>query len=106
MIALEDGSLKLVRSLTLRKVRNKFQDELRKDILSIKKSKNICLFADKTKDINSYNKLLLENIFETYRKTNNKPYNSINKEANIIAEEFDIGDRLFSQNKRIYCLKR
>ena len=66
--------------------------------MSIKKSKNIYIFVDKTNnlyktDINSYNKLLTENISKTYRKTNNKAYNSIDKEAKAIAEEFEIGDR-------------
>ena len=45
-------------------------------------------------DINRYNKLLTENISTTYRKTNNKACNSINKEAKVIAEEFKIGDRV------------
>ena len=45
-------------------------------------------------DINRYNKLLTENISTTYRKTNNKAYNSINKEAKAIAEELKIGDRV------------
>ena len=80
-------------------MRNKFQDDFRKDIISIKKSKNIYIFADKTNnlyetDISSYNKLLTESISKTYRKTNNKAYNSINKEAKAIAEGFEIGDRV------------
>ena len=47
--------------------------------MSIKKSKNIYIFADKS------NKLW---------KTNNKTYNCINKETKAIAEEFEIGDRV------------
>ena len=31
---------------------------------------------------------------KTYRKTNNKVYNSINKEAKTIVDEFEIGDRV------------
>ena len=55
--------------------------------------------ADKTDnlyetDINSYNKLLTENIAKTYRKTNNKSYNKTKNEANIIAEEFEITNRV------------
>ena len=90
---------KLIKSVTFRKVQNKIQEELRKEIMSIKKSKNIYIFAYKTNnlcetDINSYNKLLIENISKTYRKTNDKVYNSINKEAKVIAEEFEVGDRV------------
>ena len=70
---------------------------MRKDIISIKKFKNIYIFADKTSDlyetdINSYSNLLAENISKTYRKTNNKAYNSINKEDKAIAEGFEIRD--------------
>ena len=36
----------------------------------------------------------MESISKTYRKTNNKAYNSINKEAKAIAEGFEIGDRV------------
>ena len=78
--------------------------------MSIKKSKNIYIFANKTNnvyetDIKSYNKFLTENISKTYQKTNSKAYNSINKETKTIAEEFERQSRLFSQNKRIYHLK-
>ena len=41
LIAFENDLLKLIKTVTFRKVRNKFQDDLRKDIMSIKKSKNI-----------------------------------------------------------------
>ena len=79
--------------------------------MSIKKSKNIYIFADKTNnlketDISSNNKLLTESISKIYRKTNNKAYNSIKKKAKTIAVEFEIGDRLFNQNKCIYHPKR
>ena len=99
LIAFENDLLKLIKSVTFRKVRNKLQDGLRKDVISIKKSRNIYIFANKTNnlyetDINSYNKLLTENIPKTYRKTNDKAYNSFNKKAKAIAVEFEIGDRV------------
>ena len=56
---------------------------MRKDI------KKLCETA-----INSYNKLLTENIYKTYRETNNKIYNSIKNETKTIAEVFEIGDRV------------
>ena len=93
LITFKNDWLNLIKSVTCRKLRNEFYDEFRKDVMSISKSKNIYSFADKTNNlygtgINNYNKLLTENISKTYRKTNNKPYNSINKEEKIIAEEF------------------
>ena len=56
-----------------KKVKNKFLDQLHKDISSIKKSKNIFIFADKTRKIyetdkNTYNKLLTDSISKTYKK--------------------------------------
>ena len=53
-----------------KKVKNKFSDQLHKDKSSIKKSKNVFIFADKTWDIyethkNTEGKLLTENISKT-----------------------------------------
>lgn len=64
-----------MKNVSFRKVQNKFQDGLRKDIISIKKSKNIYIFVDKTNNLygtenNSYNKLFTENISKTYWETN------------------------------------
>ena len=67
--------------------------------MSIKKSKNIYIIACKINnlyetDINSYNKLLTDNISKTYQKTNNKVSYSINRETKVIVEEFEVGDRV------------
>ena len=82
-------------------MQNKLQDGLRKDIISIKKSKNIYIFVDKTNNLyetenNSYNKLFTENISKTYweTNTNTKVWTSIYKEAKIITKEFVIVDRV------------
>ena len=42
--------VKLMKSITLWKSRNKFQDQLEKDKTSIRKSKNAFIFADKTQN--------------------------------------------------------
>ena len=47
----ENDLLELMKSLTFRKVKNKFLDKLHKDITSIKKSKIVFIFADKTRNI-------------------------------------------------------
>ena len=54
----------------------------------------LVIFKVENNLIINYNKLLTENIFKTYWKTNNKAYDSINKEAKAIAEEFEIWDRV------------
>ena len=70
-----------------------------KDIKSIRKSNNVFIFADKTRNLyetskENYNKLLTENISKTYRKTNNKIYSNINKEAKAIANSYEIAERV------------
>ena len=62
--------LELIKTLKFKKVKNKFLDQLHKDITSIKKSKNVFIFADKTRNIydadkNTYKKLLTDNISKT-----------------------------------------
>ena len=52
---------------------NDFQDQVKSDIESIKKSKNIYIFVDKTNnlyetDMKNYNKLLINNISKTKRQ--------------------------------------
>ena len=54
----------------------------------------LVIFKVENNFIINYNKLLTENISKTYWKTNCKTYDSINKEAKAIAEEFEIGDRV------------
>ena len=73
--------------ITFRKVYNNFHDQVNKEIKSIKKSNNVFIFTDKTRNLyeisnENYNKLLTKNITKTYRKTTNKIYNkevTINK---------------------------
>ena len=62
--------LELIKSIKFKKVKNKFLDQLDEDITPIKKSKNVFIFADKTRNIydadkNTYKKLLTDNISKT-----------------------------------------
>ena len=85
------------------------------DIESIKRSKNIYIFADKTNnlyetDIKNYNKLLINNISKTYKKSDSTIFNPINREAKNIVEIYDIAERvgftwfesIKSKNKSIF----
>ena len=47
----ENDLLELIKSVKFKKVKNKFLDQLHKDITSIKKSKNVFIFAGKTGNI-------------------------------------------------------
>ena len=55
--------MELIKSVKFKKVKNKFLDQLRKDISAIKKSKIVLIFADKTWNVfaldkNTHSKLL------------------------------------------------
>ena len=95
----ENYLLELIISIKFKKVKYKFLDQLHNDITSIKKFKNVFIFADKTlniyeTDINTYSKLLTENISKTYKKTEHNIYNKISKEANIITNNYGIAQRV------------
>ena len=66
----ENDLLELIKSIKFKKVKNKFSDQLHEDITSIKESKNVFIFADKTRNIyeadkNTYKKLLMDTISKT-----------------------------------------
>ena len=59
---------------------------MKTDIVSYKMSKDI--FADKTNnlyktDVKNYNKLLINNISKTYKKSDSAIFNKINREAKV-----------------------
>ena len=95
----ENDLLELIKSVKFKKVKDKFLDQLHKDISSIKKSKNVFIFADKTRNIyetdkNTYKKLLTDNISKTYKKMEYNIYNKITKEAKTIANNYGISERV------------
>ena len=95
----ENDLLELIKSLKFKKVKNKFSEQLHKDIASIKKSKNVFIFADKTRNIyetdkNTYSKLLTDNISKTQKKTEQNIYNKINKETKIITNGYGVSEEL------------
>ena len=85
-------------------MKNQFLHQLHKDISSIKKSKNVFIFADKTRNIyetdkNSYKKLLTDNISKAYKKAEHNIYNKINKDAKTIASNYGVSERVDSLAK-------
>ena len=89
-----------------------FQDQMKSDIESIKKYKNISIFANKTNnlyetDIKIFKKLLIKNISKTYKKSDPTILNTINKEAKHIAENYDIAERVdcFAKSNAFITLK-
>ena len=78
---------------------NKFKSKLKSDILKIKASKNVLVFAHKTSNIYELSpqdpeKMLKESITKIYKKAPQKLEQSIDLEAKHIDNEFDISDRI------------
>ena len=99
LIQFENDLLELIKRVKFKKVKNKFLDQLHKDILSIKKSEKVFIFADKTRNIyetdkNTYKKLLTDNISKTYKKAEYNIYNKINKEAKTITNNYGVSERV------------
>ena len=94
----ENDLPELIKSEKFKNVKNKILEQLHKD-KSIKKSKNVLIFADKTRNIyetdkNTYSKLLTDSISKTYKKTEHNIYNKINKEAKGIANNYGVLERV------------
>ena len=88
----------------LQKFHNKFQNALRNDMNFIKKSRNIFIFADKTRTIyetdkGTYLTLLNDNMTKIYRKSSNTFQSEISKGAKQIANDYEIADRIDSTEK-------
>ena len=103
--AFENDLYELVKSIQFKKVRNQFQQQLASDVKEIKKSSNMFVSADKTTNLYKlqvphYRKLLNENITSTYKKTGREPLNHINTEAQAIARDLKLDDRIESFAKR------
>ena len=80
-----------MQNVSFKHISNNFQRQMKANIVSIKKSKNIYIFADKTNTlyetgIKSYNKLLINDISENYKTSDSTILNTINTEAKNIAE--------------------
>ena len=95
----ENDLYEMIRKTEFEPVRTEFQRKLSEDLRSIKRSNKIFVSADKTRnmyglDPKEYDKLLNNNVTKSYKKSNIKTVNEINKEANILTEKLKINDRV------------
>ena len=98
----ENDMFNLVKQVRFRKVNNKFQELIKKDVKMIRNSKKIIVAADKTTNyyklqIHEYNKLKEKSIRKNYKKSNNNVINNINKEAKEIIKELKLENKLVNQ---------
>ena len=89
----------IIKLIKFRKVRNKSQEELSRDISEIRKSGNQYVFVDKAKNKDEMKSetikyLILENIAKTYQKLPKKLQIAINLEAKNIAKYLKLPNRI------------
>ena len=99
LMPFEEDMLRLVESIKFRRVSDSFQDTLKKDIDELRKSAEVIVRADKTKNLykvpaEQYEKLLQDNVTKHYKTAPARLYNDINAEAQRIARRLEVADRM------------
>ncbi len=97
--AFEDDLVKLIQNISFRDINEPFLNTINKDLKTINNSKNVYVFADKTKNIyeispTEYNKLLTENITKSYKLGHDSITANINEELCNISSQLNIGNRI------------
>ena len=102
----------MVQNIEFKKVRSNFQMQLFNDVENIKKNPKLLIPVDKTNNLyelttEEYNKLLIENISKSYKKTTVSAINAINNEAKAIAKDLNLDERIkkYHQNQCFITLK-
>ena len=88
----------LIGSLEFREVKDDFQNKMRTDIAKIRKSNEVFVPSDKTRNLyamdkDQYRRLLQENITKKYKHAP-AAYDDINGEAQVVATDLKIADRV------------
>ena len=101
----EEDALKLLENIKFRDTKNHFQENLANDLKKINSSDKIFVFADKTRNIyetslDTYNKILHDNITKTYKHGSEDNISEINNEIKHIADKLSIGNRIECMKKR------
>lgn len=112
MRAFEEGMINIIKNIEYKDVKCQFQQDLKKDISSIKNEDRLFVKADKSVnfyklDATEYNRLLNDNITKTYKKADKKKLNVINDEARSVTRKLNIDDRveLIATNDAFITLK-
>ena len=85
----------MIKNFEFKGVNSAFQSKLTNDIRKIRKSNNLFVSADKSRNIYkvskaSYERMMHENITKTYKKYNTNKSNSINIKAKQIASKLKV----------------
>ena len=89
----------MIRNVEFTNIRNKFLDHLNRDIESIQSSKNVLVFADKSKNLyelscENYQKLPHDNIIQTYKKPPKNAKRDIDRKTKSFVKTLKIEDRM------------
>ena len=95
----EHDLMMMIKNIQFKNIKNDFQKQLKKDISDIQKCEKVLIPADKSRNIYKmetadYDKLLHDNITKTYKKSDQRKINNINKDAKKIAIDLDLEDRI------------
>ena len=88
-----------MQNVKFKHISNNFKGQVKTDIESIKRPKNIYIFANKTNnlyetDAKNYNKPQISNISKTGKKSGSTIFNTLNRGTKNIAEKCDIAERV------------
>ena len=110
--AFENDMYEMIRNIEFINVRNEFQGKLRQDLENIQSSRNILAFEDKSTNLyelskESYEKLLHDNITQTYKKAPVKTKRKIDRESKKFAKNLSLDDKMecYSDNPAYITLK-
>ena len=97
----ENEMFDLINQVKFRKSKDKFQQELQKDLRQIGKTKSLIVPADKTNNYYKipkleYDSLLLKSIRKSYKKSDKTVMNEINKEAKEIVTNLKLEKKLIN----------
>ena len=95
----EHDVMMMIKNIQFKNINNDFQTKLRNDISDIQKCEKVLIPADKSRNIYKmetadYKKLLHDNITRTYKKSDQRKIDNINKDAKKIALVLDLEHRI------------
>ena len=110
--AFENDLYDLIQKVEFTNAQNTFQQKLKKDTESIKLSNNMVVFVDKSTYLyelswDHYEKLLHDNVIQTYQKTCYQTKKKIDREAKKFAKSLDLNERIecYSDQSAFITLK-
>ena len=97
--AFENDMYDRITNVEFTNIRNEFLDHLNRDIESIRSSKNVLVFANKSTNLyelsrDSYQKFFHDNITQTYKKAPKNAKRDIDRKTKSFAKTLKIEDRM------------